>query len=425
MSEVGYLSRAWSLLARGRGWPVVVLMLCACALVPVVGWAFALGYEVEWASLVALGSEEPPRRDGIDVGRCLGGGVRALAAALGWCVAWVVLGCLAMVAFDGTYLGSHGEGPDVWRIVSQLPGSLLSPWSPAFLPALAVSALCATLAAAAGVRSAVRRDAGRDPGGVAGMVGRDLGGCARVAAAAALVTLACGVATFLIGRLLAPFLLIALAARNVLLAFVPVLADRLLGAASLALVSLLLHAMVGLWVRQFAVPGRDAGGPSDWAAPTPPAPRRRARGARGLRVTAGRPGAMRVSVRGVVVAVALVAAMAPVSYLVGMLGTYLEGPSLRAALDSYAVQNDKSQYGLTYEFLYQDTDGEGRIRYHLVSTEGGNVPLVLTCEFLWLDSFDAFDYRPAGWNYVRSNSEEWSRAYEAWRSSPGYDGPIR
>ena len=142
-------------------------------------------------------------------------------------------------------------------------------------------------------------------------------------------------------------------------------------------------------------------------------------------MTAGRPGAMRVSVRGVVVAVALVAAMAPVSYLVGMLGAYLEGPSLRAALNSPAVQNDKSQYGLTYEFLYQDTDGEGRIRYHLVSTEGGNVPLVLTCEFLWLDSFDAFDYRPAGWNYVRSNSEEWSRAYEAWRSSPGYDGPIR
>ena len=42
-------------------------------------------------------------------------------------------------------------------------------------------------------------------------------------------------------------------------------------------------------------------------------------------------------------------------------------PSVEAALDSYAVQNDKSQYGLTYEFLYQDTDGEGRICYHLVS----------------------------------------------------------
>ena len=112
-------------------------------------------------------------------------------------------------------------------------------------------------------------------------------------------------------------------------------------------------------------------------------------------------------------------------HLIRMLGEYREGPSLRAALDSHAVQNDKSQYGLTYEFLYQDTDDAGQVRYHLVSTEGGNVPLVLTCEFRWVDNFSFFHYRPAGWNYVRSNSEEWSRAYEAWRSSPGYDGPIR
>ena len=121
----------------------------------------------------------------------------------------------------------------------------------------------------------------------------------------------------------------------------------------------------------------------------------------------------------------LVVAALMAVYLGVMMGSYLDGPSVQGALDSYAVQNDKSQYGLTYEFLYQDTDDAGQVRYHLVSTEGGNVPLVLTCEFLWLDSFDAFDYRPAGWNYVRSNSEEWSRAYEAWRSSPGYDGPIR
>ena len=60
MGEAGYLSRAWSLLVRDRGWPAVVLTLCACALVPVVGWAFALGYAVEWARSIALGSDEPP-----------------------------------------------------------------------------------------------------------------------------------------------------------------------------------------------------------------------------------------------------------------------------------------------------------------------------------------------------------------------------
>lgn len=134
------------------------------------------------------------------------------------------------------------------------------------------------------------------------------------------------------------------------------------------------------------------------------------------------------SLRVVAVACLCVAVAAAVQfgpYFVKMMKLYQEGPSVGAALNSDAVQNDKSQYDLTYEFLYQDTDGEGQVRHHLVSTEGGNIPLVLTCEFLWLDSFDAFDYRPAGWNYVRSNPEEWSRAYEAWRMSPGYDGPTR
>ena len=427
MSEEGYLSDAWSLLVRGGGWPVVVLTLCACALVPVVGWAFALGYAVEWARSIALGSDEPPRQRGIDAGRCLGEGLRTLAVALCWCAVPAVLLALGAVAMGGPrflrlILRAMVTRPDfLWLALLDVgPIALLLP--------ILVASPCAVLVAASAVRSAVRRDvaAGRRVCGVAGMVGRDPGGYARVSATVTLLTLACATALVMPTREAGALLvLLILGAGGVVAGAVSTLLYCLLASASCSLLLLVSHAMVGLWVRQFAVPGRDAGGPSDWAAPTPPAPRRRARGARGLRVTAGRPGAMRVSVRGVVVAVALVAAMAPVSYLVGMLGAYLEGPSLRAALDSYAVQNDKSQYGLTYEFLYQDTDGEGRIRYHLASTEGGNVPLVLTCEFLWLDSFDAFDYRPAGWNYVRSNSEEWSRAYEAWRSSPGYDGPIR
>ncbi|AKT48675.1 hypothetical protein ADJ70_06550 [Olsenella sp. oral taxon 807] len=120
----------------------------------------------------------------------------------------------------------------------------------------------------------------------------------------------------------------------------------------------------------------------------------------------------------------LVVAALMAVYLGVMMGSYLDGPSVGAALDSHSVRWDEG-YGLTYEFLYQDTDDAGQVRYHLVSTEGGNIPLVLTCEFRWVDNFSFFDYRPAGWNYVRSNSEEWIRAYEAWRSSPGYDGPIR
>jgi len=121
--------------------------------------------------------------------------------------------------------------------------------------------------------------------------------------------------------------------------------------------------------------------------------------------------------------VAVAAAVQFGPYFVRMMKVYQEGPSIGAALNSDAMQIDRKLYGITYNFLYQDTDDAGQVRYHLVSTEGGNVPLVLTCEFRWVDNFSFFHYRPAGWNYVCSNSEEWIRAYEAWRSSPGYDGP--
>ena len=112
-------------------------------------------------------------------------------------------------------------------------------------------------------------------------------------------------------------------------------------------------------------------------------------------------------------------------HLIRMLGEYWEGPSLRAALDSHAVQNDKSQYGLTYTFLYQDTDGAGRVRYHFVSNSGGNIPLVITCEFRWFDSWGFLEFYPAGWNYTRTNLEEWVDAYDAWGSGQGYGIPIR
>ena len=143
---------------------------------------------------------------------------------------------------------------------------------------------------------------------------------------------------------------------------------------------------------------------------------------------AGR-GTVRVSSRGVVSVVFLCVALLGIALsapqIFRTLKEYWDGPSVQGAFDSYTVQNDRDGYGLTYEFLYQDTDDAGQVRYHLVSTEGGNIPLVLTCEFRWVDNFSFFDYRPAGWNYVRSNSEEWLRAYDAWELSPGYDGPRR
>ena len=132
------------------------------------------------------------------------------------------------------------------------------------------------------------------------------------------------------------------------------------------------------------------------------------------------------SLRVVAVALLCVAVAAAVQfgpYFVKMMKVYQEGPSIGAALNSRVVRNDRELYGITYTFLYEDTDEAGRVRYHFVSDNGGNIPLVITCEFHWFDNLDFSHHRHAGWNYVRSNLEEWVRAYEAWRTSPGYDGP--
>ena len=114
----------------------------------------------------------------------------------------------------------------------------------------------------------------------------------------------------------------------------------------------------------------------------------------------------------------LVVAALMAVYLGVMMGSYLDGPSVEAALDSHSVRWDEG-YGLTYEFLYQDTDDAGQVRYHFVSNSGGNIPLVITCEFHWFDRWGIFEPRHAGWNYVCSNPEERVRAYDAWGSGQG------
>ncbi len=123
--------------------------------------------------------------------------------------------------------------------------------------------------------------------------------------------------------------------------------------------------------------------------------------------------------------VALAAAAQFGPYFVKMMKVYQEGPSIGAALNSDAVQIDRKLRGITYTFLYEDRDEAGRVRYHFVSDGGGNIPLVITCEFHWFDSWGFLEFYPAGWNYVCSNPEEWVRAYNAWGSGQEYGIPIR
>ena len=134
------------------------------------------------------------------------------------------------------------------------------------------------------------------------------------------------------------------------------------------------------------------------------------------------------SLRVVAVALLCVAAAAAVQfgpYFVKMMKLYQEGPSIGAALNSRAVRNDRELHGITYTFLYEDRDEAGRVRYHFVSDNGGNIPLVITCEFRWFDSWGFLEFYPAGWNYTRTNLEEWVDAYDAWGSGQGYGIPIR
>ena len=134
------------------------------------------------------------------------------------------------------------------------------------------------------------------------------------------------------------------------------------------------------------------------------------------------------SLRVVAVALLCVAVAAAVQfgpYFVKMLKVYQEGPSIGAALNSRVVRNDRELYGITYTFLYEDTDEAGRVRYHFVSDNGGNIPLVITCEFHWFDSWGFLEFYPAGWNYTRTNLEEWVDAYDAWGSGQEYGIPIR
>ena len=134
------------------------------------------------------------------------------------------------------------------------------------------------------------------------------------------------------------------------------------------------------------------------------------------------------SLRVVAVACLCVAVAAAVQfgpYFVRMMKLYQEGPSVGAALNSPAVQVDRKLRGTTYNFLYEDRDEAGRVRYHFVSNSGGNIPLVITCEFRWFDSWGFLEFYPAGWNYVCSNPEEWVDAYDAWGSGQGYGIPIR
>ena len=59
MQETKYLSHVWAQLTKDKDWITTILMLSVCMLLPVVGLIWIIGYETEWALLIAQGIEGP------------------------------------------------------------------------------------------------------------------------------------------------------------------------------------------------------------------------------------------------------------------------------------------------------------------------------------------------------------------------------
>lgn len=256
MRETRYLSHAWGLLTRDRGWYTPILTLSVYMLVPVAGWLVVLGYEMEWARRVAWGFEGPPQRRGIDIPRCFQSGCRAFVAVLGWCIVWVVLYCAVAMAVTRSYLGPLADALDTLMLIRMLPWLLLSVWSPVGWPLIAVVSFCTVLTVMVGVRATIYQDsaAGYQISRIVEMIKRDAGGYAKISGLVALVALVCEFAPLLLSYVLAfigVFLDLAGGVLFVLFLY-PVI--FLLMAVYCTVVFLLIHTMVGLWMRQFDVP---------------------------------------------------------------------------------------------------------------------------------------------------------------------------
>ena len=256
MRETRYLSHAWGLLTRDRGWYTPILTLSVYMLVPVVGWLVVLGYEMEWARRVAWGFEGPPQRRGIDIPRCFQSGCRAFVAVLGWCIVWVVLYCAVAMAVTRSYLGPLADVLDTLMLIRMLPWFLLSVWSPVGWPLIVVVSFCTVLTVMVGVRATIYQDsaAGYQISRIVEMIKRDAGGYAKISGLVALVALVCEFAPLLLSYVLAfigVFLGLAGGVLFVLFLY-PVI--FLLMAVYCTVVFLLIHTMVGLWMRQLDVP---------------------------------------------------------------------------------------------------------------------------------------------------------------------------
>lgn len=256
-SERGrYFSRAWAQLTHDKGWVKPALVMTVADLVPVAGPLGTLGYKLEWARLLAWGADVSPKQKDVQVGACISSGWRAFLVFLGWCV---VMGLIGSVCGAVPLLGG-------------LLGTLWSAFSIYLYTVTRVAALRATIYQKAGAGYKVRNIwdmCSRDVNGLLSIIGWQLLFYFAIAMVCGLAMVVCalgalpkmiyfveeisyysyGYTSSYAVQTVFEFLAYLIAAFGPTL-----LVLGILGAFAHTLLSMVVYAALGLWMRQFDLP---------------------------------------------------------------------------------------------------------------------------------------------------------------------------
>lgn len=256
-SERGrYFSRAWAQLTHDKGWVKPALVMTVADLVPVAGPLGTLGYKLEWARLLAWGADVSPKQKDVQVGACISSGWRAFLVFLGWCV---VMGLIGSVCGAVPLLGG-------------LLGTLWSAFSIYLYTVTRVAALRATIYQKAGAGYKVRNIwdmCSRDVNGLLSIIGWQLLFYVAIAVVCGLAMVVCalgalpkmiyfveeisyysyGYTSSYAVQTVFEFLAYLIAAFGPTL-----LVLGILGAFAHTLLSMVVYAALGLWMRQFDLP---------------------------------------------------------------------------------------------------------------------------------------------------------------------------
>lgn len=117
------LVASWRALTAARGWWKPVALLTLVGWIPLIGQIAVLRYALEWGRLAAWGSDEAPRRDGVDVGKVLVCGIRALIVrtplvVAGGAALWFATGGRHAVfsPLEAGFYGSWAQAATAYRI---------------------------------------------------------------------------------------------------------------------------------------------------------------------------------------------------------------------------------------------------------------------------------------------------------------------